>query len=167
MSIFSWIFGNKNKTDEELNNSAELSILLAFESDLKKLLDADRFIARRDYNPILQTYKDSYEKYHTLRVSKTLAYFCETNSIEFQRVEEFIESYKDLLSKDTPKVIKAHNDDYICNHLQSDKDYLDHILEKVDPAICLDDEQRKVVLSDEDYTLVIAGAVQNKQSIKD
>ena len=64
MSIFSWIFGNKNKTDEELNNSAELSILLAFESDLKKLLDADRFIARRDYNPILQTYKDSYEKYH-------------------------------------------------------------------------------------------------------
>ena len=158
MSIFSWIFGNKNKTDEELNNSAELSILLAFESELKKLLDADRFIARRDYNPILQTYKDSYEKYHTLRESKTLAYFCETNSIEFQRVEEFIESYKDLLSKDTPKVIKAHNDEYINNHLQSDKNYLDHILEKVDPAICLDDEQRKVVLSDEDYTLVIAGA---------
>ena len=31
-------------------------------------------------------------------------------------------------------------------------------MEKVDPKIRLDEEQRRVVLSDEDYTLVIAGA---------
>ena len=35
---------------------------------------------------------------------------------------------------------------------------MDKILSEVDPAISLDAEQRKVVLSDEDYTLVVAGA---------
>ena len=34
----------------------------------------------------------------------------------------------------------------------------DTILRKVDPNVKLDEEQRQVVLSDEDYTLVVAGA---------
>lgn len=40
----------------------------------------------------------------------------------------------------------------------ADKAYLDNVLKMVDPAINLDDEQRRVVLSEEDYMLVIAGA---------
>ena len=39
-----------------------------------------------------------------------------------------------------------------------EKDYLDNVLKSVDPVIDLDEDQRRVVLSDEDYTLVIAGA---------
>lgn len=35
---------------------------------------------------------------------------------------------------------------------------MDHILDQVDAGIRLDEEQRKVVLSDEDHTLVVAGA---------
>ena len=158
MSIFSWIFGNKNKTDEELKPSAELSSLLAFERDLNNLLKADCFIARRDYIHMLQSYKDLYDQFHTLRKSKALGYFCDTNSIDLQLVENFLNIYEDLSAKDGSQIIIAHNDNFVSQHLQADKSYLDHILESVDPAICLDDEQRKVVLSDEDYTLVIAGA---------
>ena len=40
----------------------------------------------------------------------------------------------------------------------TEKAYLDDILKDVDPIISLDDDQRKVVISDEDYSLVIAGA---------
>ena len=36
--------------------------------------------------------------------------------------------------------------------------YLDNILKDVDPQIVLDEDQRKVILTDEDYCLVIAGA---------
>lgn len=54
--------------------------------------------------------------------------------------------------------IDNHNDSFIKRHLVSDKVYLDGILKHVDPNVSLDDEQRRVVLSDEDYTLVIAGA---------
>lgn len=39
-----------------------------------------------------------------------------------------------------------------------EKDYLDHILADVDPAIDLDEDQRRVILTEEDYCLVIAGA---------
>lgn len=38
------------------------------------------------------------------------------------------------------------------------RDYLDHILDDVDPKIVLDDEQRRAVVSDADRALVIAGA---------
>ena len=40
----------------------------------------------------------------------------------------------------------------------SEKAYLDTILKDCDPKILLDDDQRKVVLTDEDYCLVVAGA---------
>ena len=54
--------------------------------------------------------------------------------------------------------IVRHNDSYVNNHLISDKVYLDNVLKDDDPNISLDEEQRRVVLSDEDYTLVVAGA---------
>ena len=60
--------------------------------------------------------------------------------------------------KENSSPIYKHNEKFISDHLVSEKSYLDGILSEVDPNIKLDDEQRKVVLSDEDYTLVIAGA---------
>ena len=58
----------------------------------------------------------------------------------------------------TETFINNHNSEFIENHLTTDSRYLDEILLKDDPNIKLDEEQRRVVLSDEDYTLVIAGA---------
>ena len=158
MSIFSWIFGIKKKDGEELNNSSEILSLLAFEKELSSILNSDRYIARRDYQSLLNAYNDLYVQFQTLSKSKTLAFFCDTNGIELNRTEKFIKSFEDLQSKDGSKAIKEHNDAFVSRHLQQEKFYLDGILKKVDPDICLDDEQRKVVLSDEDYTLVIAGA---------
>lgn len=60
--------------------------------------------------------------------------------------------------------VKKHNEEYLKLHLEKDKKYLDSIFEKVDPAIQLDEEQRLVVLNDEDYTLVIAGAGAGKST---
>lgn len=50
------------------------------------------------------------------------------------------------------------NEAYLAARLIEEKEYLDHILKDVDPVIRLDDDQRRVVLSDEDYSLVVAGA---------
>lgn len=158
MSIFSWIFGNKKKSDEELNISPEHSSLIAFNTELGEILNEDRYIARRDYQYLLQSYKELYDQLQTLKKSKALAYFCDNNGIEIQQVDAFMGVYEDLLATDGAKVIADHNASFINRHLHSDETYLDNILKQVDPAICLDEEQRKVVLSDEDYTLVIAGA---------
>lgn len=55
------------------------------------------------------------------------------------------------------KVDEANNV-FISTTLVSEKEYLDNILKDVDPVIMLDEDQRKVILTDEDYCLVIAGA---------
>ena len=54
--------------------------------------------------------------------------------------------------------MKEHNEHFVSKHLKEERYYLDHILQDVDAGIRLDEEQRRVVLSDEDYTLVVAGA---------
>ena len=59
------------------------------------------------------------------------------------------------------KIIKDHNEIFIKKHLVEDKEYLDNILNS---NVKLDNDQRKVVLSDEDYTLVVAGAGAGKST---
>lgn len=56
------------------------------------------------------------------------------------------------------ELVDQHNENYIQQAMIQEKDYLDHILADVDPAIDLDEDQRRVILTDEDYCLVIAGA---------
>ncbi len=55
-------------------------------------------------------------------------------------------------------IVKRNNDVYVNKHLKLEKEYLDNILKESDPKIKLDLEQRQAILTDEDYTLIIAGA---------
>ena len=50
------------------------------------------------------------------------------------------------------------NNNYLSKTLLAEEKYLDNILNQCDPNIKLDQKQREVVLRDEDYTLVVAGA---------
>lgn len=61
--------------------------------------------------------------------------------------------------------MEKHNEEYISNEMCREKEYLDQILQKVDSRVHLDDDQRRVVLTDEDYCLVIAGAGAGKTTI--
>lgn len=139
MSIFSWIFGKKAKADSsEQSKSTELILLDSFEIQLKELLLSDRYLARRNYWPICLSYQDLHNQFYTLQKSKTLGYFCTNNGIELQRIEKFLTNYVDLISKKGSKLVSEHNDAFVSKHLQQEKDYLDGILKKVDPAICLE-----------------------------
>ena len=55
-------------------------------------------------------------------------------------------------------LIDSQNNQYVKMKMIDDMEYLDNILKDTDSNIVLDDNQREVVLSDEDYSLVIAGA---------
>ena len=159
MSIFSWIFSSASKDeDSEEYKSSELSRLLDFEKELGSLLNTDAYIARRDYKNLCDSYSEIYNQFSTLKKSKTLDYYCSQNHIDIQRIEDFLATYSDLCKNESAEIVTLHNKYFLEKHLISDKEYLDNVLKKVDPAINLDDEQRRVVLSDEDYTLVIAGA---------
>lgn len=56
------------------------------------------------------------------------------------------------------KLIEIRNKTFVNRKLEEYRDYFDHLFDEVDSNICLDEEQRRAILIDEDYTMIIAGA---------
>ena len=137
----------------------EYASLLLFTQRLNSLLLADKYLARSDYRQLIDDYAETNTFFANLKTAKTLGYYCSANGIQEASIEAFLSNYSDLANlKDGSTSINQHNQTYLQKHLVSEKHYLDTILSKVDPVISLDEEQRKVVLTDEDYMLVVAGA---------
>lgn len=159
MSLLGRIFGEKSKSTSLVGSTPEFERLLAFGADIQKLLKEDRYIARSDYKPIVDAYSDVRVFFTNLQATNLLTLYCQQNDLDETRIIKALSLFKSLENlKRSPLLIKNHNEKFLSRHLASDEVYLDNILSEVDPSIRLDGEQRKVVLSDEDYTLVVAGA---------
>ena len=124
-----------------------------YKESLNKLLALDKYISKKDYMSLYNKYQNDYQKLSLMEDEKVLVSWCANKQIEYSKLKELLNFYYD-----TEKMVQKHNDLFIKNHLIMDKEYLDTILDLDDPHIDLDEQQRKVVLADEDYTLVIAGA---------
>lgn len=135
------------------NDSIEYKELETYSLFLKDILSRDQYISRKEYLEKYNSLSDTINRFDTFEKDNVLIDWCKKNKTDYKKVLVLIDTYKN-----TEKVIQNHNDYYVNNHLKIDKDYLDEVLVKDDPNIKLDEEQRRVVLSDEDYTLVIAGA---------
>lgn len=161
MSLFSKLFRKKSfgpKTESNRIPTQEQLLLESFKKQIDSLLSQDVFIAQSDIRQYITEYKELYSQFKSLHNTGTLSYFCHDRNLAIEDVEQFISFYEDFQNAEESLIIKKHNDDFVNRHLKKDKTYLDTILKNVDAKINLDDEQRRVVLSDEDYTLVIAGA---------
>ena len=150
------VFSSQN--EKSLDVTPEISSLLDFRKQLSSLDENDCYIAKSDYAKMRDNYATTYTFFDNLLKSNTLDYYCNKHAITKRDVKCFLTEYKDLFFNKESVVIAQHNEEYIKRHLKEDKDYFDKILLSVDSKIRLDNEQRRVVLSDEDYTLVIAGA---------
>lgn len=157
-NFFSKIFKFGKTQSSEVKMTPELERVCLFERRFDELLKTDKYLACRDYKSLIDDFANVYVNFKVHKDSKTLGYFCHEHNVEENRILKFLDSFEDLQNEEGSQQIKEHNDAFLHRHLASDKDYLDTILSMVDPHIKLDDEQRRVVLSDEDYTLVIAGA---------
>lgn len=125
--------------------------------DLKKYIDSllasDKYIAKSDYLAPIKQYKPTIDFFDILKNSGMLADFCQRNGISLPEVQNTTAAYTEI-----EKRVDQLNEEFITKSLTTEKEYLDNILKPVDPAVSLDDDQRRVVLTDEDYCLVIAGA---------
>lgn len=156
MDFISRIFGlgekfSNKKTTSDLN--PECIKIIKLKEEIQMLLQGDKYIAKSEYAEVTPTYKDTVEYFRVLQKSKMLKSYCAQNGISESDIIGVIELFDHLEEK-----VDATNDSYINSHLVSEKEYLDTILKDVDPVIMLDEDQRKVILTDEDYCLVIAGA---------
>lgn len=162
MSFLSKIFAIK-PTNEKLRTKGPMTKehrqLILFYEQLNGLLNSNKYLAVSDYKAIVSDFANTYNFFHGQKQANTLSFYCHKNKLQEKWIEEFLQNYVDINDFTTiPASVEKHNKEYIECHLRSEKTYLDNILKQVDPTINLDDEQRSVVLSDEDYTLVIAGA---------
>ena len=163
MSFFNRLFGKK---EQKLTNSTadyrpkELSDFITLSNTLSEALSKDAFLSHKTYASIIESGKPLYDLFSSLEKDKRLPSFLKGNAQDVFRVQSFLQDYGELFCSSTPlpNLIRRHNEDFISRHLRTDKEYLDSILSKSDPGILLDEEQRRVILSDEDYTLVVAGA---------
>ena len=130
--------------------------------EFESLLNQDKYIARSDYMYLIDLYKDEYDDLISLKRKNMLQEYAEKNNFNFENINTFLNHYEDIFDIiDGSKIVKKHNNEFISKHLIEDKDYLDNILNS---NVRLDIDQRKVVLSDEDYTLVVAGAGAGKST---
>ena len=120
---------------------------------INSLLKADSYIARSDYSQKTKEYSSDIEFFSVLKKSGMFEDFCKKNSLAPGKINGIMDAYGNI-----QKLIDDHNDKFVTDSMISEKDYLDNILKSVDPNIVLDEDQRRVVLTDEDYCLVIAGA---------
>jgi len=160
MSLKSRLFGIKQNiaTSEQKNTfiqSDNLSVkaIIELNNHISNLLSSDKFIAKSEYLKFLEERKDAVSYFKQLNIDNILKTFCSKNNISTELVLETIDKIENI-----KKLISQHNKAFIEEKLITEREYLDNILKEIDPNIMLDEDQRKVVLTDEDYCLVIAGA---------
>lgn len=127
--------------------------LLAWSRCLDSFRSSDHFISRREYAAETAKYSETMQFFLSMDENDILADYCAKNGFDTDIARDLYRKYQQI-----DQLIGTLNNAYIDTKLSEEKAYLDDILKPIDPLISLDEDQRKVVLSDEDYSLVIAGA---------
>jgi DNA helicase-4 len=152
MGIFSNIF-KKKKSFANVSKNMYCIQLHELQVFLNRLLAANRYIAKSDYSSNINNYESVFNFFNVLKDGGMLQTFCIQNGIIIPDVVQTLEKYAHL-----DVYVNQHNEDFINTTMSKEKDYLDNILKSVDPKILLDEDQRRVILTDEDNCLVVAGA---------
>jgi DNA helicase IV len=153
MGFLSRLFSKNRKRELSGFVSSEGTLLLELRSLTDKILSEKKYIARSDYAEILPVYKKTADFFGVLIDSGTVDAYAKRNGLSSKIIKDTVDRYNSFDS-----LVDTHNKEFIKQSLVSEKSYLDSVLRRISPEIILDEDQRKVVLSDEDYTLVIAGA---------
>ena len=116
-----------------------------FINDFYNIYNSDKYISKKELD-------DYYDKYiDIIELSK-----------KYENKED--QTYKNMIVilEHGNEIIDKKNKKYIERKLIEEKDYFDNMFINVDPNIKLDEEQRKAILIDEDYSLIVAGAGSGK-----
>ena len=137
----------------ELDYKNLQNVLISFERDHAQLFSAEHYISHRD----AQRLRDTCGKYNESLTNKLIfQYVCNNAAairVDIDSLRRFLRQMQSLDGD-----ITAHNTTYVDRALERDKDYFDNILKQIDPNIQLDEEQRRAVITDDDYCLLVAGA---------
>lgn len=138
---------------EEIDYSNISNILISFDSDYSGIFSAGHYISHRDIEGLTAVYG---KYYSTLKNRMIFQYVCNnagTLHIDVDALKRFLMRMHSVENDAT-----AHNSNYVDGTLVREATYFDDILKDIDPNIKLDEEQRRAVITDDDYCLLVAGA---------
>ena len=129
------------------------NVLVSFDKDYVSAFNPNHYTSSREVSHFKRVY-EPYYKY--LKDKLVFDYVC--NHAKSLRVD--IDSLKRFLVRmhKLDQDASVHNAAFVDQRLEQEKEYFDHILDKIDPGIVLDEEQRRAVITDDDYCLLVAGA---------
>ncbi len=114
-------------------------------NEFYKIYNIDEYISKNKYEKFIDRYKDVFDLLN-----------------KYENKNENVYQKMITIAQNGYNLIEKKNKLFLQKHLKVDKEYFDHIFSKIDPNIKLDEEQRKAILIDEDYSLIIAGAGSGK-----
>ena len=128
-------------------------LMLSFDRDYIAAFGRNNYITSGDKSRML----DAYAACYAMLGNDLILQYVRNNAAKFrvdiQLVSSFLRKYATL-----ERDIAAHNERYVDEKVSENQTYFDNILKDIDPAIKLDDEQRRAVVTDDDYCLLVAGA---------
>ena len=143
----------RQQEQAEINYNNLANILVSFDSDYSRLFSKNHYITHRDEKYLQETYGAYYRNLK----NKMIFQYIENHAGQFRLDIDMLKSFiRKMHTLDAD--LSAHNNAYVDSIVTREKEYFDHILFDIDPAIKLDDEQRRAVVTDDDYCLLVAGA---------
>jgi len=129
------------------------NVLISFDQSYQTLFGSDHYITARELSSLKALFTVWVEQ-----LSEKAAYdYCSENAprtaIDMELVDRCLRRYE-TLNQDAEK----RNTSYIDHIVEQNKCYFDNLLNDIDPNIKLDDEQRRAIVADDDYCLLVAGA---------
>ena len=149
-NIFKKLFSKKSDGN---SYSSELNKVIEFLKWKENIFSKDQYLNVRSVIGVYKNEKDNYSFFEKMNQSKDLKNYCKKYNFHVENVELYLSLYKDFF-----KVLKKRNNSFVQEKLICEKEYFDNILSACDKNIMLDEEQRKAIVTDEDYNIVIAGA---------
>jgi len=138
---------------EPLDLAALRNTLIAFDHSYQTFFGANHYITARE----LALLGDSFGVCADQLADKAAYDYCRENAprfaVDLENVNNCLRRYE-TLTQDA----NNHNALYVDQIVERDAEYFDNLLRDIDPDIKLDIEQRRAVVTDDDYCLLVAGA---------
>jgi len=129
------------------------NVLIAFDHSYQSMFGANHYITARE----LAGLRSSFGAWAEQLKDKTAYVYCMENAprfaVDFDMVNLCLRRYENLTTD-----AESHNAQYVDRVVEEEKSYFDNLLRDIDPNIKLDIEQRRAVVTDDDYCLLVAGA---------
>lgn len=141
----------KQKTSIDL--SALRNALIAFDHSYQTYFSVSHYITARE----LDSLTASFDKWAETLSDKIAYEFCRENAprfaVDFSLLNTCLRRFETLRQD-----AESHNTEYTDRIVEKEAKYFDELLRDIDPNIRLDTEQRRAVVTDDDYCLLVAGA---------